>query len=262
MACSVGRPSRRKNEPGIFPAAYIRSSTSTVRGKKSIPSRMPRLAWAVTRTVVSPTDTTTAPSAWGASRPVEKVRDLPVSPMGADAVIGPVMELLLSSLFGSGRGAGSQLACSGARRMATDNRLRRRRKTFEERRTAPRRPLPAKPEPGDERPVPLDVVAAEVVEQATSPADKHQQPPAGVMILLVDLQVRREHVDPLREERDLNLGGTGVGLVEAVLADRGGGVWHRQIRSLPAPAGWLGPSVDGGSGFGYASGWSAPGRTP
>jgi hypothetical protein len=25
--------------PGIFPAAYIRSSTSTVRGKKSVPSR-------------------------------------------------------------------------------------------------------------------------------------------------------------------------------------------------------------------------------
>ena len=30
-----GRPSRRKNEPGIRPAAYIRSSTSTVSGKKS-----------------------------------------------------------------------------------------------------------------------------------------------------------------------------------------------------------------------------------
>ena len=30
-----GRPSRRKNEPGMRPAAYIRSSTSTVSGKKS-----------------------------------------------------------------------------------------------------------------------------------------------------------------------------------------------------------------------------------
>ena len=35
MASSDGRPSRRKNEPGIRPAAYIRSSTSTVSGKKS-----------------------------------------------------------------------------------------------------------------------------------------------------------------------------------------------------------------------------------
>ena len=39
MAVSAGRPSRRKNEPGILPAAYMRSSTSTVRGKKSMPSR-------------------------------------------------------------------------------------------------------------------------------------------------------------------------------------------------------------------------------
>ena len=35
MASVLGRPSRRKNEPGILPAAYIRSSTSTVSGKKS-----------------------------------------------------------------------------------------------------------------------------------------------------------------------------------------------------------------------------------
>ena len=39
MAVSDGRPSRRKNAPGILPAAYIRSSTSIVSGKKSIPSR-------------------------------------------------------------------------------------------------------------------------------------------------------------------------------------------------------------------------------
>src|SRR5437763_2249977 len=210
MACSLGRPSRRKKEPGIFPAAYMRSSTSTVRGKKSIPSRMPRLAWAVTRTVVSPTETTTAPSACWARRPVEKVRDLPDSPMGADAEIGPVMVLLLSSLF-QFRAAGGRFPVGmlrthfvEGRRMATDNR-RSRRTRFEERRAAPRRSLPAETEPGDERPVPLDVVAAEVVEQATSPTDEHQEPPAGVMILLVDLQVRREHVDPLGEERDLHL---------------------------------------------------------
>jgi len=34
-ASSEGRPSRRKKEPGMRPAAYMRSSTSTVRGKKS-----------------------------------------------------------------------------------------------------------------------------------------------------------------------------------------------------------------------------------
>ena len=35
MASVEGRPSRRKNEPGMRPAAYIRSSTSIVSGKKS-----------------------------------------------------------------------------------------------------------------------------------------------------------------------------------------------------------------------------------
>ncbi len=35
IASVVGRPSRRKNEPGIRPIEYIRSSTSTVSGKKS-----------------------------------------------------------------------------------------------------------------------------------------------------------------------------------------------------------------------------------
>ena len=39
IAPSDGRPSRRKNEPGIRPSAYIRSSTSTVSGKKSSASR-------------------------------------------------------------------------------------------------------------------------------------------------------------------------------------------------------------------------------
>ena len=39
MASVDGRPSRRKNEPGMRPAAYMRSSTSTVSGKKSKPSR-------------------------------------------------------------------------------------------------------------------------------------------------------------------------------------------------------------------------------
>ncbi len=37
MPSSEGRPSRRGNEPGILPAAYRRSSKSTVSGKKSMP---------------------------------------------------------------------------------------------------------------------------------------------------------------------------------------------------------------------------------
>ena len=54
IARSVGRPSRLKNPPGIFPAAYMRSSTSTVSGKKSAPSRASVRPCAVPSTTVSP----------------------------------------------------------------------------------------------------------------------------------------------------------------------------------------------------------------
>ena len=36
-ACSLGLPSRLKNDPGIFPTEYNFSSNVTVNGKKSIP---------------------------------------------------------------------------------------------------------------------------------------------------------------------------------------------------------------------------------
>src|SRR5918996_412407 len=63
IARSVGRPSRLKKPPGILPAAYIRSSTSTVSGKKSAPSRASSRPCAVASTIVSPARTTTAPPA-------------------------------------------------------------------------------------------------------------------------------------------------------------------------------------------------------
>ena len=63
MACSPARASRRKKEPGIRPAAYIRSSTSTVSGKKSAPGRGALDPVAVTSTTVSPMRAVTAPPA-------------------------------------------------------------------------------------------------------------------------------------------------------------------------------------------------------
>jgi hypothetical protein len=62
IAFSVARPSRRKNPPGILPAAYIRSSTSTVSGKKS-PSPRGSEDVAAVMTVVSPIEAMTAPFA-------------------------------------------------------------------------------------------------------------------------------------------------------------------------------------------------------
>ena len=72
---SPARPSRLKNEPGILPAAYMRSSTSTVSGRKSTSRRLPMVA--VQRTIVSPWRTTTEPEACLAILPVSNEIVLP-----------------------------------------------------------------------------------------------------------------------------------------------------------------------------------------
>src|SRR6516225_1173224 len=71
----------------------------------------------------------------------------------------------------------------------------------------------------DELPVPRVVLGLEVVEQPATLTDELQKSPAAVEVLLVRLEVLGEHVDALGEQRHLHLGGTGVGLVGAVLLD-------------------------------------------
>ena len=75
VAFSPARPSRLKNEPGILPAAYMRSSTSTVSGRKSTSRTFPAVA--VARTTVSPARTTTAPEACLAIHPVSNEISVP-----------------------------------------------------------------------------------------------------------------------------------------------------------------------------------------
>src|SRR5438270_1475799 len=221
MAWSVGRPSRRKNEPGIFPAAYARSSMSTVRGKKSIPSRTPWDALAVTRTIVSPMRLTTAPWDWGASLPVSNDSVLSVPEIGPDTEMASAMCTPLQS------GGEPVVSCRtprplgpGIRRLAAGG-------------AAPSwiRLSAAQAEAGDQRPITLHVVVADVVEQAATTADEHQESPTTVVVLLVDLQVVGELVDALRQQRDLHLRRPGVGVVDFVLADRRGFVRHAE-RSL------------------------------
>src|ERR1700742_2036465 len=96
VAFSPELASRRKNEPGILPAAYMRSSTSTVSGRKS-PSRSPPMV-AVLRTIVSPELTTTAPPACFASLPVSK--EIVLSPT---STVTRVTLNLLIRIFTSGR---------------------------------------------------------------------------------------------------------------------------------------------------------------
>ena len=76
VARSDALPSRLKKPPGILPAAYIRSSTSIVSGKKSASARASCRPTAVARIIVSPERTTTAPSACLASLPVSNVISL------------------------------------------------------------------------------------------------------------------------------------------------------------------------------------------
>jgi hypothetical protein len=64
--------------------------------------------------------------------------------------------------------------------------------------------------------VSLHVLFLEVPKQAPTLADHHEQAPPTVMILLVDLQVVGEVIDPLSEQRNLDLGGTRVRGMRAV----------------------------------------------
>src|SRR5918994_6452039 len=88
IARSVGRPSRRKKLPGMRPAAYMRSSTSTVRGNKAMPSRIERAPLAVTSTWVLPSVATTEPWLWNANLPVSKLREVSVPDVGPDTTMG------------------------------------------------------------------------------------------------------------------------------------------------------------------------------
>ena len=92
-----GRPSRRKNEPGILPIAYMRSSTSTVSGKKSNWSLGCLPAAVVLSSIVSSSRyAVTEPAACLASRPVSnrtvRVPKRPLSMTASAKVIsGPSM---------------------------------------------------------------------------------------------------------------------------------------------------------------------------
>lgn len=83
-----------------------------------------------------------------------------------------------------------------------------------------RPPLLAEAEAGDELPVTIHITVVEVAKLAPSLADKHQQAPPCVIVVLVRLEVRGEVLDPLCQHRDLDLRGTGITGVDSVLPDQ------------------------------------------
>src|SRR5215204_321431 len=212
VARSVARPSRLKKPPGILPAAYARSSTSTVSGKKSAPSRASGRPTAVARTIVSPERTTTAPSACLANLPVSKVSSLPPISTDVEATCPntvlipcPPLCLVESGSLDQPRLFSSQAGLIQA-------------STLPDRELCPA--LPPEAQLLDEGAIALEVVLLHVVQEPPPPADELQQPPPGVVVLGMRAQVLGEVVDPARQHRDLNLGGAGVGLVAAVLPDQ------------------------------------------
>ena len=96
----------------------------------------------------------------------------------------------------------------------------------------------------DEGAVTLDILLLQVFEQAAALTDHLVQAAAGVVVLLVDLQVFGELVDALGEDSHLDFGRTGVGGVGAVVFDDRGllifehhcgcSTFHKIRRSLSA----------------------------
>src|SRR5262245_50064409 len=189
IARSVGRPSRLKKPPGIFPAAYMRSSTSTVSGKKSVPSRGSMRPCAVARTIVSPELTTTAPSACFASLPVSNV--ISWSPISTETVatLSCVMLLMCPPLFVESGGLSQRRWSRSSLKLPPSGSE-----------LAPEAQLL------DQFSVPLHVFLLEIVQEAATAPDELEQPAARVVVLRVRAEVLGQLVDALREHRDLHLG--------------------------------------------------------
>ena len=74
----------------------------------------------------------------------------------------------------------------------------------------------------NDRAVTLDVLLCEVVEQTAALTDHLVHTQTAVVVVGMDLQVSGELADALSEDRDLNLGRTGVVLMGLVRLYNGG----------------------------------------
>src|SRR6187551_1756423 len=216
VARSVARPSRLKKPPGILPAAYIRSSTSTVKGKKSASGRASCRPTAVARIIVSPLRTTTAPSACFASLPVSKRSSFAPTSTDTVACCPVLMVLIPCSFLPLFRFGGRWRFEPTPRRLPRDARSNAHLPSPS--RLAPR--LTAETELLDEGPIALEVLALQVVEEPPPPADQLQEAAPRVVVFRVRPEVLGELVDPPREHRHLDLGRAGVLGVLTVLLDQ------------------------------------------
>src|SRR5262245_37527981 len=200
MAASDGRDSRLMKPPGILPAAYIRSSKSTVSGKKSRPGRGSE-RFAVPRTIVSPKRTVTEPPASMARRPVSMVSVRP--PNWVSKTCGTWCKSSLpcrgTNLAASRPEAISSLPCPV--------------------RAGRRAGLAAESEPSDDGAVTRVVLLQQVREKAAALADELEEAASRMIVLRKAAQVIREGLDALRQERDLDLRRARVTVDDDVLGD-------------------------------------------
>src|SRR5918995_6923135 len=237
IAVSDGRPSRRKNPPGILPAAYMRSSTSIVSGKKSIPSRGGAVVQ-VARTCVSPYVTTHEPPACRGGWPDSNVKVL--FPNSRERVMAIGRCLLISGCAARSRRAAGEVGAGpvvsgelpilviGGSLLRTDRGERPPPVPISDPfASLPRRRRPTGAPPGlstkselrHDLSIPLDVLSSQVLEESTPAPHEHQEPAPGRMVLGVGLQVLGEVRDPPAEHGDLHLGRTGVRVGTPVLRD-------------------------------------------
>lgn len=74
-------------------------------------------------------------------------------------------------------------------------------------------------QPRDQIVISIDVAALQIIEQAAALADQLEQTPTRMIVFLVRLEMIRQFIDPLRQQRHLHLRRTGVGRVRLVLRD-------------------------------------------
>jgi hypothetical protein len=79
----------------------------------------------------------------------------------------------------------------------------------------PPRSLLTNAERGNNLAIALDVVALDVVKEAATLGHHLQEPTPTVVVLLMGLEVVREVLNAVREERDLDFRGTGVVFMSA-----------------------------------------------
>jgi hypothetical protein len=79
--------------------------------------------------------------------------------------------------------------------------------------------LPAEPQPFDQAFVSAEVAPPQIVEQTATLADELEQPPAGMVIFDVSLEVLGEMADPCTQQRHLNFRRTRIGRVKLVLTN-------------------------------------------